>query len=326
MTGVAGTLRIHFSDRDFLHVQFAKSPDPIWEAILALHVLTSPEPRVPVRLRPWRRRARHRTGTDLRRTCRLLADLAPPDAPYWPDFLTPVESEDGLAAGLDALRATSAARLAGELRVAAHHRNLPAWTRRLAAGDRGLLGQVADAVRDFHTRLIIPDWSDVHSAVAAERALRLDALDGGLGALLASLPAFTWRDPVLSAPYPHDHVLRLRGRGLRLIPSYFCHTTPVAIVDPRLPPVVVYPLPHRESAPPPAPHLAPLLGANRARVLTALENTTTTGALAARLSMPDSSVSGHLKILREAGLVESSRSGQQVHHRLTGRGRALLGA
>ncbi|GAA3847878.1 ArsR/SmtB family transcription factor [Streptomyces sedi] len=325
-----GVLRIHFQDRDFRYVQLAKSADPMWEAILGLHVLSTPPGRLPPPLRPWRRRAaeRLREGGELRAACRLLNDLAPADAPYFPDFLTPTESEEGMSAGLDTLRATSAARLARELREAARHRDLPPWTGQLASGDRGLLDRVADAVLQIHTRLIAPDWSRVASTVAADAERRAAALEGGLVALLGQLEPFTWRDPVLTAPYPVDLDLRLRGRGLRLIPSFFCHTTPIAVADPALPPVVVYPV-SRPPGTPPRPDrqaraLAALLGASRARVLGALAAASTTGSIAARLGMPAPSVSGHLKVLRDAGLVHSRRDGAHVIHRLTSRGHHLL--
>lgn len=327
---MAGMLRIHFSDRDFRHVQLAKSADPIWEAILGLHVLTTPLARLPARLRPWRRRAGERLRDDgLRAACRLLCDLAPANAAYFPDFLTPAESEEGLSAALETLLATPGTRLDRELGQAARHRRLPSWTRHLAAGDRALLARVADAVRDFHTQLIVPAWSELEATIAADRDGRTDALENGIPAVLATLEPFEWRDPVLTAPYPVDYDLPLRGRGLRLIPSFFCHTTPIAIADPDLPPVVVYPVRHQLAGPGPvplpAPALAALLGTARARVLDALTITVTTGSVATHLGMPASSVSGHLKVLRAAGLVLSERVGTHVVHRLTGRGRHLLG-
>ncbi|MFF0204332.1 ArsR/SmtB family transcription factor [Streptomyces sp. NPDC005017] len=322
-----GTLRIHLSDADFRHLRFARSPDPMWEAILGLHVLTTPPHRLPARLRLWRRGARRRLqDEDLRGTCRLLTALAPADASYWPDFLTPVESEEGLSAGLRVLRETPRARLARELREASRHRPLPTWTHRLADGDRALLDEVAHALGQFHDRLLVSDWSEVEATVAGHHARRTEALEGGIGALLASLAPFVWQDPVLSAPYPMDRSIHPKGRGLRLIPSFFCHTTPVAIADPELPPVVVYPLhPHdQDHGPRQEAALAALLGANRARVLSALEATRTTGDVAARLALPPSSVSGHLTVLRNAGLLTSERAGLHVIHRLTPRGRLLL--
>ncbi|GAA2127536.1 helix-turn-helix domain-containing protein [Streptomyces synnematoformans] len=332
---MAGMLHVHFNDRDFRHVQLARTPDPIWEAILGLHVAYTPAPLLPARLRPWHGRARRRLHQhDLRRTCRLLNGIAPADATYFPDFLTPVESEDGITAGLRTLRSTPATRLSREVRLAARHRRLPPWTRRLAAGDRTVLGDLADALHHVHDRLIAPDWGEIEAAVAADRARQLDALEAGLPAVLATLDPFTWTDPVLSAPYPVNSTLHLRGRGIRLIPSYFCHTKPIAVADPGLPPVLVHPVrPHVPGAGAAGPAarrdaaLAALLGASRARVLAALTGTAgtpTTGGVAARLGMPASSVSGHLTVLRRAGLAESERAGPHVVHRLTARGRHLL--
>ncbi|MDI3403644.1 ArsR/SmtB family transcription factor [Streptomyces cavernicola] len=358
---MAGALRIHFSDRDFRYVQLARTADPMWEAFLGLHVLNTPPGCLPARLHPWRRRAAQRLRQgELRTTCRMLLDLAPVDASYFPDFLTPAESEEGLTEAVRALRATPASRLARELREAARHRPLPAWTRRLAAGDRALLDRVADAVLRFHTEVIAPDWSEIEAFVAAGREERDAALDGGVVGVLATLVPFVWRDPVLSAPYPVDAELHLRGRGVRLVPSYFCYNVPIAIADPNLPPVVVYPAAGHErlggrertfagdeahghgralvggrpsgarsgasdgSGVRHAGALAALLGAGRCRVLGALTVTHTTGAVAARLGMPASTVSGHLKVLRDAGLVASERKGTHVLHRLTGRGRHLL--
>ncbi|MGI5320977.1 ArsR/SmtB family transcription factor [Actinomadura nitritigenes] len=40
--------------------------------------------------------------------------------------------------------------------------------------------------------------------------------------------------------------------------------------------------------------------------------------------MSASTVSGHLKVLRDAGLVHSERNGDHIVHRLTGGGRRLL--
>ncbi|MFW6692328.1 ArsR/SmtB family transcription factor [Streptomyces sp. MAR4 CNX-425] len=333
---MAGVLHVHFNDRDFRHVQLAPTADPLWETILGLHVAYTPAPLLPARLRPWHGRARRRLHQgDLRRTCRLLNGIAPPDAPYFPDFLTPAESEDGITAGLRTLRSTPATRLAREVRLAARHRPLPAWTRRLAAGDRTVLDDLADALHLVHDRLVAPDWSEIEATVAADRARQLDALEAGLPAVLATLDPFTWADPVLSAPYPVNSSLHLHGRGVRLVPSYFCHTTPIALADPGLPPVVVHPVRRRPAGPgtaPAAPRdaaLAALLGASRARVLAALTGaagTPTTGGVAARLGMPASSVSGHLTVLRRAGLAESERAGPHVVHRLTARGRHLLEA
>ncbi|NGN68177.1 winged helix-turn-helix transcriptional regulator [Streptomyces sp. A7024] len=323
------TLRIHFTDADFRHVQLANTPDPMWEAILAPHVLEIPASEVPLHLRAWRGRARRNlTGRPIKRALRLLADLAPPDASYFPDFLTPVEAVDGLEAGIDMLRSTPRKRLIHELQYASRTRTLPAWTRRLAAGDQKQVDEVADAIRLVHEQVITPDWSMIDATVSRDRLLRLDSLDGGVDSLLTSLSTFTWTPPVLSAPYPMTRDIHLQGRGVRFVPSYFCHGAPVAIVDKHLPPVVVFPLAHRmlteATAGAHIEALKHLLGGNRAKVLDALRCPATTGRLAARIGISESAASGHVKVLRDAGLVDSVWGDGHKEHTLTVEGQIVL--
>ncbi|WP_243859218.1 hypothetical protein [Amycolatopsis arida] len=87
-----------------------------------------------------------------------------------------------------------------------------------------------------------PEWSAVITHIGAAHARCEHAVrSGGTAALLTSLgPVLRWDPPVLSADYPNDLDIRLGGRGLRLIPSYFCWRYPVALADPTLPPVLVY--------------------------------------------------------------------------------------
>lgn len=50
-----------------------------------------------------------------------------------------------------------------------------------------------------------------------------------------------WRSSVLTARYPVDWDLYLNGRGLALVPSAFCWQYPITLIDPELPPALVYP-------------------------------------------------------------------------------------
>ena len=47
---------------------------------------------------------------------------------------------------------------------------------------------------------------------------------------------FRWRYPILEADFPQDFDLHLDGRGLLLIPAFFCVRYPVKLFDPALPP------------------------------------------------------------------------------------------
>ena len=68
---------------------------------------------------------------------------------------------------------------------------------------------------------------------------------GGSETLLRSLGSvFRWRPPVLEAQFPSDFDLHLDGRGLLLVPSFFCVGAPVKYFDDDLPPTLVYPITH----------------------------------------------------------------------------------
>jgi DNA-binding transcriptional ArsR family regulator len=157
-------------------------------------------------------------------------------------------------------------------------------------------------------------------------------LDHGTEALLLGMrPLMRWRPPVLEVEYDYDQDLHLGGRGLRLVPSYFCRRVPVALADPDLPPTLVYPVNHdytwkRQLAAGSCPEraLAALLGSTRSRVLAAIGRGATTTDLAYRLSTSPSSVSRHTTVLREAGIITSYRNGPSVVHTMTPLGAALL--
>jgi DNA-binding transcriptional ArsR family regulator len=70
--------------------------------------------------------------------------------------------------------------------------------------------------------------------------------------------------------------------------------------------------------------LAPLVGANRAEVMTLLEVPRSTSQLAALSGQSIGSVGGHLKVLLEAGVVLRRRSGREVLYWRTSLGDALV--
>lgn len=136
-----------------------------------------------------------------------------------------------------------------------------------------------------------------------------------------------WQPPVLHVDYVEDRDLHLAGRGLRLIPSYFCWQRPIALADATLQPVLVYPL--QQSLPTiperlPEASLASLLGRTRAAALRTLALGATTSELAGYLGVSAATATHHTTVLRDAGLVLSRRSGNTVLHTLTPLGAALL--
>ncbi len=200
----------------------------------------------------------------------------------------------------------------------------------LSEGRAEPLGRLVAALRGYHSAAVEPYWPHIRASVEADRAVRGRALlDGGADELLASLaPVIRWRAPVLEADYPVDRDVHLDGRGLLLQPSFFCRSTPVVYRDPKLPPVLVYPVIH--SAAPvfaergPGPWLGRLLGNTRSTVLQTIGDGCTTSELARRAGVSLASASQHACVLREAGLVRTLRHGSSVLHTLTPLGGSLL--
>lgn len=328
-------LRIHFTDRDIARVEVASGPDPLWETLLGAQQLSATVARGGhAAFADWRQRARTElSDSRLEGALCAVQTLAPARAGYFPDFLTPAASAGGVAEGLDALRGTSRGVLADEMARTFRRRTVHPWCRDLARGDRAALAELGDALGRLYRAVVAPGWSTAEALVESDRAVRARALrDGGVHGLLASLaPYARWEPPTLIVCYPERRELHLGGRGLRLVPSRFCHRMPVALADPRLPQVLVYPVDggaparhggtggtHRARA------LATLLGRTRARVLLALAPSATTGELAVRLAVSAATASGHVSALREAGLVTSRRRGGSVVHTLAPLGTALL--
>jgi hypothetical protein len=115
-----------------------------------------------------------------------------------------------------------------------------------------------------------------------------------------------WRSPVLEVRYPINRTIHLAGRGLRLIPSYFCWQNAITLADNDLSPILVYPV-LRELPSPKDGEVtaAALLGKTRAAVLRA-------------------TTSHHLTVLRDSGLISTHRHDKTVLHVLTPLGAALL--
>ncbi|GCB91111.1 transcriptional regulator [Streptomyces noursei] len=318
-------LRVHFSGLDLARVRIAARPDALWETVLSFHRLR--DRRDDSTFGSWRSETRGRLNGE----ARLLAPLVPTRG-YFPDFLTPAEGLLGMGEALAALRETPVGRLHAELSrlEPAEGRPLPAWIRAMADGETRALGRLAGILQRYHDAAVAPHWHRVRSRIEADRAARGRALlDGGADRLLASLPPMMrWRPPVLEADYPVDRDLHLGGRGLLLLPSYFCRRTPVTFHNPDLTPVLVYPVEH------PAPRLAPpvpadrslgrLVGQTRSAILHGIGVGCTTSELARRVDVSLASASQHATVLRDAGLLSTLRQGNAVLHTLTPLGAALL--
>lgn len=324
-------LRIHFTAEDLGRTQVATSTDPLWEMVFSRLRLRERD-KAPAFL-PWARQLRCGAADPaIAPGLRILAVLSPL-GPYFPDFLTPPEGALGIEPAIEAIRATPRCRLARELRLLSRTAHLPGWTRSLADGDQELLRDIGNSLIRYHRNAIEPYADTIEVAIDADRAHRArTVLDGGADGLLRGMrPLMQWRPPVLEVQYDLHRELHLNGRGLRLVPSYFCRRVPVAVADCDLPPTLVYPVNHdfagkcgTDADLTPDRALAALLGCTRSAVLTAISGGATTTELADRLGVAASSISRHTNVLREAGIVVTHRQGLSVLHTTTPLGTALL--
>lgn len=319
-------LRFHFTSEDLARVRIAPGPDPMWEVLLSAHVVNQ---RSGVMLfEPWR----ERVLPGLRPTARMLLRLTPPRG-YSPDFLTPVTGADDFETGLDAVLSTPRSRLRHDISQLATVRP-HVWTRDLADGSVHAVRGLGAALRAYYEQAVAPYWDGIRAAVDLDRAARTRAwVEGGTEQALRTLhPSIRWEHPVMSVATAADRDVHLAGRGLLIIPSYFCRHAPISLADPELPPLLLYPIAHEragtqrglEARADDGRRLVALLGRTRAAVLRALATGATTSEIAQRLAISPASASEHATVLRNAGLVASGRERNTVIHALTPMGRTLL--
>ncbi|MEV6607606.1 winged helix-turn-helix domain-containing protein [Kutzneria sp. NPDC051319] len=313
-------LRVFFTPEDLARTTISP-PQPMWETVLSLHRL---------RLRDdamvydeWRRDAVRAVPP----ATRMLTDLVPPRG-YYADFLTPAASS--LEEGVSAMLGATKARLRTDVTTLAEVRPLLSWTTSLGEGRPDALRQLGHTFDRYFADCLSSYWPQVRAAVERDLARQRELLSlNGIGALLADLhPSARWRYPVLEVDYPVEQTLRLRGRGLRLVPSFFCAGRPTTFLADEFEPALVYPIRHEvgwSRAGDAQRSLAALLGPTRARVLEAIgERPCSTSDLARRAITTLPTASRQTSILRSAGLITSIRDGQSVVHSVTPQGQSLL--
>jgi hypothetical protein len=323
------SFRMRFAAEDLLRCRFAISP--LRETQGAIRTLSRPD-RHGYHL-PWLRQVRMvAAGLDL-----AALWLLAPDNGYGPDFLYPAP-EVPLAALEDELAVIRAT----DPEIA--HRQI-AWALAQTPGadrtirGRGMLADPAGTVRQLAglyehvwAALLAPHWPRLRAVLEADVAYHARRLaDGGMQRLFTGLhPKLSWSDGALTAA---GHLAGLpesgeRGGGLVLVPSVFFWPEAGSAFDPPWQPTVVYPARGIgglwvQTGPTASTALVRLLGANRAAILTGLDAPTTTTALAHRHVMAMSSVSAHLAVLRDSGLLRSRRYGHQVLYERTPLGVAM---
>jgi hypothetical protein len=306
-------ITLHLGPEDVANVRFAISP--LMELGNSVRALDHPEAKA-LHL-PWVAATRERVaGVDLA----LLRALQPAKA-YTPDFVNPPprsplgELEEELAE----MVATPPDQVRRELRRAYEGRAFPAVLEPLLEDPARALPALADLFRAYWERALAPHWPRIRALLEGDvlhRARRL--ADGGASLLFADIhPEISFAEDTLRIDMPYEITADLAGRGLLFVPSAFTWPRPAASVEPPWQPFLVYPArgiaalwePGR-AAPPAA--LAALLGARRAAVLRALHAPRSTTELARALELSPGSVSQHLSVLRDAGLVHGHRVGRAV--------------
>ncbi|MEU0159251.1 ArsR family transcriptional regulator [Streptomyces sp. NPDC006261] len=356
-------LRIHFTAQDLEYVRIARSPDPLWEIVCSVCRLQTDEGRIAFGL--WRRAVtpllrgggggggeRAGGGGGVDRAVAVALRSLMPCGPYIPDFLTP--AVDGgiadLRQGVDRVLSTPRSRLLREFRLLAESEAgaravagpgpgararavRPFAAEQLARGDAAALRALGGLLTAYDAAFVAPYRPWIDAAVASDVAWRSRELAaGGTRALLETFrPMARWSPPVLEVTYPVDRDLHLAGRGLLLVPSYFCWRKPITLFDGALLPVLVYPVEKPVQLPAAATSgasLSRLLGPTRAALLYEVSArgcaTTSELALAVRCSLPNTCQ--QLAILREAGLAACRKEGRCVLHHPTPLGRRLLEA
>jgi DNA-binding transcriptional ArsR family regulator len=208
------------------------------------------------------------------------------------------------------------------------------------AHDRADREELVRFLQDYHRVAVAPHWSHIQSRLQSEQTSHARILaNSGVEAMLAGLPpGFRWRSPVLEIGRGAlTGEVTLAGRGLTLVPSAFCRTRPItytSATDDQAPVVLFIPVIRNVSdsaglltTPGSGSHraLAALLGRTRAQALEAISHAPcTTGRLAELLSVSPATSSEHATVLRQSGLISTTRHGSAVLHSLTPLGSAML--
>ncbi len=332
--------RVHFNADDLDRIEVVDTLGPLAETFLALSLLRWPDARPRGLLSEWPQWVAPRLTPRIR----PLVPLLPPGG-RGVDLFTVVGHAPAIDQGLGTLMTVPDEVLGEEIDYFDRNwQRLPAaaW----AATDRHGPGRIAlvDAAVAAYGALIAPYWRSILAQLRAEQAVRkrILAQRGGAG-LLESLQSqwIRWRPPVLYVDTPtlrglHPGRVFLHGRGIVLVPSLFTGDYPsmhLSLAEADAIPMLVFAatsIGDVAAAKPPAggdqvqAALAPLIGRTRATALCAIGDGCTTTELAAAIGTSLAAASQHAAVLREAGLIITSRHGRAVLHTLTPLGAELL--
>lgn len=267
----------------------------------------------------------------------LLADVIGADG-YMPDFFSTTPAGEWTAADeLRALRNVPEKYLRRDLGKmvvrsrGARRERLQA----LVANPRAARRDIAAWWSVVWDQLLAPYWPQLLQMARADVGVRSRrSADDGIAAMVDSLhPTIRWHGTsVVAATRYFSGTIDCSGSGLLLVPSIMMESDRCAIVgDPPATPAVFYPAlgvqpTWYHSGRPADRTLGRLLGATRGRLLRLCARPVTTGQAAEAGELAPATASHHLSVLREAGLIDSTRHGKTVVHTVTPLGQALLTA
>ncbi|MGW1656667.1 ArsR family transcriptional regulator [Streptomyces atratus] len=332
-------LRIHFTSEDLARTRILTTWGPLGETLFSLTTLR--QSNTEALYGGWRRRVSRASEAPTHPASALFCGGAL-------DLFTVTGPAQSMEEGLEALRAARPDHvrdeLAGAVAALAFYSGLTApWAKTSWADlghDRAARQELVRFLHDYHRVAVAPHWSRIQSRLQSEQTSHARILaNSGVEAMLAGLPpGFRWRSPVLEIGRGAlTGEVTLGGRGLTLVPSAFCHTRPItytSATDDQAPAVLFIPVIRSVSdsagmltEPGSGTHraLAALLGRTRAQALDAISRAPcTTGRLAELLSVSPATSSEHATVLRQSGLISTTRHGSAVLHALTPLGSAML--
>jgi DNA-binding transcriptional ArsR family regulator len=230
-----------------------------------------------------------------------------------------------------AIAAASPSTVRTELELLRAHRSPPAELSDVLA-DPALPARVADAVLAVWHAVVEPEWPRIFTVLQRDVRFRAERLSrDGWGAALAGIhKRLTWNNGEIAVSRFPDSRIRLDGRGLLFIPSVFVAPGVALTTDAPWQPSITYPARGigtlSEGAAEPLESLSRLLGPTRAQIVSLLSEPASTTQLGVLTGVSLSGISGHLGVLRDAGLITRERAGRSVLYRLTPIGETLHGA
>ena len=305
-------LAIQLSRADLVNIRFAISPlIEVWQSVRALQ-----NPATQAIHSPWLANA-HRATADLDlATLKALQPLAG----HSPDFIQPPPDAPSphFDAELKRVLATPPERIQLEISHTFRGRTMPSVLQPFLDQPDAALHALAELLRTYWQRLIAPHWQRIHALLEGDVLHRArQNARGGARIVFSDIDrSVRYEESRLLLDKPWTGAVSLGGRGLLFVPSVFVWPAIVVIDEDPWQPTLIYAargsglLWEPNGSAPGA--IAALIGSRRAAVLTALDTPRSTTDLAVALGVSQGSVSQHLAVLRNAGLIDRHRVGRVV--------------